>query len=152
MAEREGFTFRYPAESRFARSVAHPALSSFLFSPLTNLLEPHSLVLANCSSSQPPSFTPKRPTLRVSRFGVWRRERDSNPRRPFDLTRFRGVLLQPLGHLSAYRNQNFEQWIKGQVDGPHHNLTCLLLTGLYGISISTSKCSNFGIWQIVPEG
>ena len=32
---------------------------------------------------------------------VWRRERDSNPRCPFRHTRFPGVYLQPLGHLSA---------------------------------------------------
>ena len=30
----------------------------------------------------------------------WRRERDSNPRYSFPYTRFPGVLLQPLGHLS----------------------------------------------------
>ena len=32
--------------------------------------------------------------------GVWRRERDSNPRYGFPYTHFPGVLLQPLGHLS----------------------------------------------------
>src|SRR5689334_14294503 len=31
----------------------------------------------------------------------WRRERDSNPRSTFMLTRFPTVLLQPLGHLSG---------------------------------------------------
>jgi hypothetical protein len=31
----------------------------------------------------------------------WRRERDSNPRNGFPFTHFPGVLLQPLGHLSA---------------------------------------------------
>ncbi len=30
----------------------------------------------------------------------WRRERDSNPRYPYEYTRFPGVLLQPLRHLS----------------------------------------------------
>ena len=32
----------------------------------------------------------------------WRRERDSNPRYSFPYTRFPGVLLQPLGHLSVF--------------------------------------------------
>ncbi len=32
----------------------------------------------------------------------WRRERDSNPRKACAFTRFPSVLLQPLGHLSAY--------------------------------------------------
>ncbi len=31
----------------------------------------------------------------------WRRERDSNSRKGYPFTRFRGVLLQPLGHLST---------------------------------------------------
>ena len=35
---------------------------------------------------------------------IWRRERDSNPRYSFPYTRFPGVLLQPLGHLSVLPN------------------------------------------------
>jgi hypothetical protein len=34
---------------------------------------------------------------------IWRRERDSNPRYSFPYTRFPGVLLQPLGHLSGMK-------------------------------------------------
>ena len=36
----------------------------------------------------------------IYKFLLWRRERDSNPRYRFQYTRFPGVLLQPLGHLS----------------------------------------------------
>ena len=40
--------------------------------------------------------------LTIDEFWIkkWRRERDSNPRYSFPYTRFPGVLLQPLGHLS----------------------------------------------------
>lgn len=37
-------------------------------------------------------------------FCFWRRERDSNPRYGFPYTRFPGVHLQPLGHLSKVEN------------------------------------------------
>src|SRR5918993_4068500 len=32
----------------------------------------------------------------------WRRERDSNPRKPFDFNGFQDRRLKPLGHLSIY--------------------------------------------------
>jgi hypothetical protein len=37
----------------------------------------------------------------IEKMKVWRRGWDSNPRLSFPNTRFRGELLQPLGHLSA---------------------------------------------------
>src|SRR5690606_4962115 len=37
----------------------------------------------------------------ISILSSWRRERDSNPRYGFPYTRFPGVRLQPLGHLSV---------------------------------------------------
>ena len=45
-------------------------------------------------------------------FLMWRRERDSNPRYPFEYTRFPGVLLQPLGHLSRSTKRNNHRVVK----------------------------------------
>src|SRR3990172_6809500 len=38
-------------------------------------------------------------------FFLWRREGDSNPRYPLRYTRFPGVLLKPLGHLSINKRK-----------------------------------------------
>ena len=38
----------------------------------------------------------------------WRRGWDSNPRTPCGVTRFRGVLLQPLGHLSNLKSRGLK--------------------------------------------
>jgi hypothetical protein len=42
----------------------------------------------------------------AGREGIWRRERDSNPRYAFTHTRFPSVRLKPLGHLSSIRGRN----------------------------------------------
>jgi hypothetical protein len=58
-----------------------------------------------------------RQSATLQTFENWRRERDSNPRngdRPF--THFPGVLLQPLGHLSATRMPG---GIVRPIHGPH---------------------------------
>ncbi len=49
----------------------------------------------------------------ASKLGIWRRERDSNPRGAFTPTRFPSVRLQPLGHPSAdlARWFHFDRWM-----------------------------------------
>jgi hypothetical protein len=43
---------------------------------------------------------------------VWRRGRDSNPRYPFGYAGFQDRSHQPLGHLSAYYNQQLSHNLK----------------------------------------
>ncbi len=59
-----------------------------------------------CSNPVSLSDTKKAPPL-AKPFCIWRRERDSNPRRAFyTLTPLAGERLQPLGHLSVVLSQH----------------------------------------------
>ena len=44
------------------------------------------------------------------RFCIWRRDRDSNPGEEFTSTRFPGVRLKPLGHLSVFFSPRHGSW------------------------------------------
>jgi hypothetical protein len=58
-------------------------------------------------------------------FRMWRRGWDSNPRSSFPDTRFRGELLQPLGHLSRASSDILAEWRQRGNDDP---VVCCLLS------------------------
>lgn len=64
----------------------------------------------------------------------WRRERDSNPRYGFPYTRFPGVHLQPLGHLSKVENFNYFQFSQHNMYSQSAQLQVILYWLLYRMS------------------
>ncbi len=79
------------------------------------------------------------------------RVRDSNPRRPFDLTHFPGVLLQPLGQLSVNYRCKYKP-LKSEI--PHKKNSDYPKTFLENKSLSlklffgTETGVNFGILKL----
>ena len=99
MKEQEGGIHSAPPGPRPRRRANKLRVQNILHG---RFVEPRSRTLAQCSH---PAHSPHK-IKKANPFGsaffiLWRRGRDSNPRNPFGLTRFRGVLIQPLSHLSA---------------------------------------------------
>src|ERR1700675_4121853 len=96
---------------------------------------------------------------------IWRRGWDSNPRSGFPDTRFRGELLQPLGHLSAEATTFYRSGHRGATLQTFA-LSCGVMPGvspffLWGYEMAGRlelACDTFRslgrIWQLVlfPPG
>src|SRR5579872_5684555 len=64
---------------------------------------------------------------------IWRRGWDSNPRSSFPDTRFRGELLQPLGHLSRASVHILAEWGQRCNFEPLDGVPCRV-AGIYGLA------------------
>ena len=110
IADGRGYIFRGPSIDASARSPV-VACARRPISPRRSRRATRRPVACRCGSTSP-GCDGQRPW----NLDTWRRGRDSNPRGVFTLTRFPGVRLKPLIHLSGERNLSRGSFAPASID------------------------------------